>query len=103
MKWTYLKGADNTRRPQLGKTLLGSSHSGQISILMADEQQELSDQIDELLTAIEKLCAQSEKAWGKASPQAQEMRTQQQTTQVLVDAVRQIEIDDAKIFPDKSE
>ena len=31
------------------------------------------------------------------------MRTQQQTTQVLVDAVRQIEKDDAKIFPDKGE
>ena len=70
---------------------------------MTDEQQELSDQIDELLRAIEKQCAQSEKAWGKDSPQAQEMRTQQQTTQVLVDAVRQIEKDDAKIFPDKGE
>jgi len=64
-------------------------------------QQELSKQIDALLRAIEKLCAQSEKALGKDSPQAQQMRTQQQTTQVLVDAVHQIEKYDAKIFPDK--
>ena len=77
---------------------------------MTDEQQEFSDEIDELfsgidglLGAIEKLCAQSEMTWGKDSPQAREMRTQQQTTQVLVDAVRQIEKDDAKIFPDKNE
>ena len=77
---------------------------------MPDDQQEFSDEIDErfsgiddLLRAIEKLCAQSEKAWGKDSPQAREMRTQQQTTQVLVDAVRQIEKDDAKIFPEKGE
>ena len=70
---------------------------------MTDKQQELSDQIDALLRAIEKLCAQPEKAWGKYSPRTQEIRTQQQTTEVLVDAVRQIEIDDAKIFPDKRE
>ena len=77
---------------------------------MTDDQQDFSDELDELfsgiddlLGAIEKLCAQSEKAWGKDSPQARELRTQQMTTQVLVDAVRQIEIDDAKIFPDKGE
>ena len=77
---------------------------------MTDEQQDFSNEIDErfsgiddLLRAIEKLCAQAEKAWGKDSPQAREMRTQQQTTQVLVDAVRQIETDDAKIFPDRRE
>jgi len=77
---------------------------------MTDEQQEFSDEIDELfrgiddpLVVIEKLCAQSEQTWGKDSPQAQEMRTQQMTTQALVDAVRQIEIDDAKIFPNKGE
>ena len=77
---------------------------------MTDEQQEFSDEIDELLRgiddllgAIEKLCAQSEKAWGKDSPQTREMRTQRMTTQVLVDAVRQIESDDAKIFSAKRE
>ena len=44
---------------------------------MTDEQQEYSDEIDELhrgiddlLGANEKLCAQSERAWGKDSPQA---------------------------------
>jgi len=31
------------------------------------------------------------------------MRTQQQTTQVLVDAVRQIEKDGSEIFPDNGE
>jgi len=40
---------------------------------------------------------------GKDSPQSREMRTQQMMTQVLDDAVRQIEKDDAKIFPDKRE
>ena len=70
---------------------------------MTDESQQLPAQLDDLLGVIEKLCAESEKAWGKGSPQAQEMRTQQMTTQVLVDAVRQIEKDDAKIFPDKGE
>jgi len=40
---------------------------------------------------------------GRDSPQSREMRTHQMTTQVLVDAVRQIENDDAKIFPYKRE
>ena len=77
---------------------------------MTDEQQDFSGEIDELyrgiddlLRTIEKLCAQSKMTWRKASPQAREMRTQQMTTQVLVDAVRQIEKDDAKIFLNKSE
>ena len=77
---------------------------------MTDGQQDFSDEIDErhrgiddLLGAIEKLCAQSEKAWRKGSPKAREIRTQQQTMQVLVDAMRQIEIDDAIIFADEHE
>ena len=65
---------------------------------MTDEQQAFSDQINDLLGAIEKLCAQSEMTWGEDSPQAQVMRTQQMTTQVLVDAVRQIEKDDSEIL-----
>ena len=40
---------------------------------------------------------------GKDSPQSREMRTQQMTTQVLVDAARQIQKDDSEIFPDKRE
>ena len=52
---------------------------------MADEQQELSEQIDELLAPIEKLCAQSEITWRKGSPQAREMCAQNQATQVLLE------------------
>ena len=70
---------------------------------MTDEQQQLHAQLDDLLSVIEKLCAECESAWGKDSPQAQQMHTQQMTTRVLVDAVLQIEKDDAKIFPDKGE
>ncbi|MDH3464952.1 MAG: hypothetical protein OES26_03395 [Gammaproteobacteria bacterium] len=60
-------------------------------------------QLDDLLGVIEKLCVECESAWGKDSPQAQKMRTQQQTTQVLVDAVRQIEKDDSEVLPDMGE
>jgi hypothetical protein len=65
---------------------------------MADEQQELTNQLDDLLGVDEKLCAQTENAWGNNSPKAQQMRNQQLTTQVLVDSVRQIEKDDSEIF-----
>jgi len=70
---------------------------------MTDEQQQLPDQLDDLLGVIEKLCAECENAWSKDSPQAQQMRSQQMATQVLVDAVHQIEKDDSEIFPDKGE
>ena len=65
---------------------------------MTDEQQNLPAQFDDLLGVIEKLCAECESVWGKDLPQAQQMRTQQTTTQVLVDAMRQIEKDDSEIF-----
>ena len=63
----------------------------------------MSDYFVELPETSEGLRTVAENAWEKDSPQAQELRTQQQTTRVLVDAVRQIEKDDAKIFPDKRE
>ena len=52
---------------------------------MTDEQQQLPAQLDDLLGAVEQLRTQSEKAWGKDSPQTQQMRDQQMATQVLVD------------------
>ena len=70
---------------------------------MTDQPQDFHSQIDEQLRATEKLCAQSEKAWRKGSPQAQKIRSQQMATQVLVDATRQIEKDDSEIHPDQRE
>ena len=63
----------------------------------------MSDYFVALLEKLEGLRTVAENAWGKDSPQVQEMRTQQLTTKLLVDAVRQIEKNDAKIFPNKSE
>jgi len=65
---------------------------------LADEQQQLPAQLDDLLGVIEKLCAECENAWGKDSPQAQQMRNQPMATQVPVDSVRQIEKDDSEIY-----